>query len=335
MPYDVTKGFQLSSLPSFTPVLDVPQAYPYRDVNGNVGSIAKFQEAANFAGHSSLDYEPKEYQYSAGTVAISSGVVTLTGGVWPAWAPGQEFHVNGGIYNVNTRNSDTSLTLYTTTVNAPAATPFLLRDGRFRETDPALGNLAHIANAHEEYASAIAEVAQRARDVGAKIGIYAEFLTHQNARVLDVLDNPSASIRFRGWNRNVAVTAKLKCWGGMSLVDIVNSFGGKLYFPAYAPDGFAASTHNQKRFRRYIRRISAVLRDHGAQPVPLFSPHTLEGFGAWVATGSGNRTPAALLQGMRDDMENDQPGEWGVWAVQRSGGTVNQADSTFISHITA
>jgi hypothetical protein len=331
MPYDATIGFQLSSLTNFTPVLGVYQAYPYKDANGDVASIAKFQEAADFDGHSMLDYEPKEWRYRSSTVTISSGVVTLAAGTWPTWAQGSQFFVLGEIYTVVNRNSGTTLTLSDLTVNAPALTVYDLRHANFRETDPSLTNMSAIAYMQWEFADAIMQVAQRAYDRGGKIGVYGELLTHQNARNQHVLDNPGDANLFRNWWRDVEKTAKLKCWGGLSLIDVFNSFGGKIYFPAYVPDAFISSTHNKNRYRRYIRRVAAVLRDMGAQPVPLILPYTLNGHGAWLSTGSGTRIPTDLLQGLVGDMENDQPGEWGVWGVQRNSGTENEADATFIA----
>lgn len=49
--------------------------------------------------------------YSTGTIAISSGVVTLTSGTWPSWAAQGEITVGGNTYTVNTRDSDSQITL--------------------------------------------------------------------------------------------------------------------------------------------------------------------------------------------------------------------------------
>lgn len=49
--------------------------------------------------------------YATGTVAIALGVVTLSGGVFPAWADEGEINVGSQIYTVKTRDSDTQVTL--------------------------------------------------------------------------------------------------------------------------------------------------------------------------------------------------------------------------------
>jgi len=50
--------------------------------------------------------------YTTGTVTLSAvGVVTLTGGVFPSWSASGEFVIQGVSYTVNTRDSDTQITL--------------------------------------------------------------------------------------------------------------------------------------------------------------------------------------------------------------------------------
>jgi len=54
--------------------------------------------------------------YSTGTIAVSSGVVTLTGGTFPSWAAAGEVSVSGATYPVATRDSNTQVTLDDTSV---------------------------------------------------------------------------------------------------------------------------------------------------------------------------------------------------------------------------
>ena len=54
--------------------------------------------------------------YSTGTIAVASGVVTLTGGTFPAWAASGRLSVNGTEYEINTRDSGTQVTLVDTSV---------------------------------------------------------------------------------------------------------------------------------------------------------------------------------------------------------------------------
>lgn len=64
--------------------------------------------------------------YKTGTVAIVNGVVTLTGGVNPSWAADGELTVLGITYTVNTRDSNTQLTLDDLTVNVAGPKTFEL-----------------------------------------------------------------------------------------------------------------------------------------------------------------------------------------------------------------
>ena len=64
--------------------------------------------------------------YSTGTVGIVAGVVTLTGGTWPANAAQGEIVVNGVASTVDTRDSDTQLTLDDTSVAADSGTSYEL-----------------------------------------------------------------------------------------------------------------------------------------------------------------------------------------------------------------
>ena len=69
-----------------------------------------------------------ETEYNTGTIAISSGVVTLTGGTWPANAANYELEVesDGTVYEVSTRDSDTQLTLEDTTATLSSGASYTL-----------------------------------------------------------------------------------------------------------------------------------------------------------------------------------------------------------------
>ena len=64
--------------------------------------------------------------YSTGTVEVSEGIVTLTGGEWPEWAAQGDLVVRGGAYPVASRDSGTQLTLLDTTAVAPAGEAYSL-----------------------------------------------------------------------------------------------------------------------------------------------------------------------------------------------------------------
>jgi len=64
--------------------------------------------------------------YSTGTIAIAAGVVTGTGTTFPSWAAEGEVTVSGNTYTVNTRDSDTQLTLDDLTVAVSAGASYEL-----------------------------------------------------------------------------------------------------------------------------------------------------------------------------------------------------------------
>lgn len=74
--------------------------------------------------------------YSTGTITISSGVVTLSGGTWPSWAADGLVLVNGYGMSVNTRDSNTQLTLDSLVENYSAGTKYALTN-----VDPTLPDL--------------------------------------------------------------------------------------------------------------------------------------------------------------------------------------------------
>jgi hypothetical protein len=64
--------------------------------------------------------------YSTGTVTIVAGVATLAGGTWPSWAAAGDLIVSGVRYSVNTRDSNSQITLNDTSVTASAGTSYEL-----------------------------------------------------------------------------------------------------------------------------------------------------------------------------------------------------------------
>lgn len=64
--------------------------------------------------------------YATGTIAIADGVVTLTGGTFPATAADGEIIVGGAAYSVATRDGNTQLTLDDTTVDVAAGASYTL-----------------------------------------------------------------------------------------------------------------------------------------------------------------------------------------------------------------
>jgi len=64
--------------------------------------------------------------YATGTIAVSSGVVTLTGGSFPSWAEDGVLHINGTSYPVATRTSGTVVTISTTSLTVAAGASYQL-----------------------------------------------------------------------------------------------------------------------------------------------------------------------------------------------------------------
>lgn len=76
--------------------------------------------------------EPRKFltlnaPYTTGTIGISSGVVTLTGGTFPSWADQGRLVIDGGTYEVNTRDGNTQLTLQDTSVDLTAGASYELQ----------------------------------------------------------------------------------------------------------------------------------------------------------------------------------------------------------------
>lgn len=64
--------------------------------------------------------------YSTGTVAVASGVVTLTGGTFPSWAAAGRISINATEYEVSTRDSGTQVTLVDTSVTVSSGATYEL-----------------------------------------------------------------------------------------------------------------------------------------------------------------------------------------------------------------
>lgn len=64
--------------------------------------------------------------YTTGTITIAAGVVTLTGGTFPAWAASGVLRVNNKYYSVASRGSNTQITLDATSVTIASASSYQL-----------------------------------------------------------------------------------------------------------------------------------------------------------------------------------------------------------------
>lgn len=66
-------------------------------------------------------------EYTTGTVAIASGVVTLTTGTFPSWAASGEITVDGSTYAISTRDGDSQVTLVDTSVTVSSGATYSLQ----------------------------------------------------------------------------------------------------------------------------------------------------------------------------------------------------------------
>jgi hypothetical protein len=77
-------------------------------------------------------------EYSTGTISVTLGVVTLTGGTWPTTAAQGTLLVNGSFYTVNSRDSSTQITLdnlLVTSISGANYTLFILEETESRDLD--------------------------------------------------------------------------------------------------------------------------------------------------------------------------------------------------------
>lgn len=73
--------------------------------------------------------------YSTGTIAVASGVVTLTTGTWPSWAASGELTVSGSTYAVSTRDSSSQITLVDTSVTVASGTSYSIQQTTYTAPD--------------------------------------------------------------------------------------------------------------------------------------------------------------------------------------------------------
>lgn len=337
--HDVSIGNQLAGIVgSFKKGLDLPHAYPYVNATagvylpphplagqsfpaGTVYSLFKFQQAAAFAGPSMLDWEPAtEFpSYSTGTVTVVNGVVVLAGGTFPSLAidgytiVGGWFVPNPGPsaerYLIASRDSDTQITLVNTTLDVGSGSTFTVADPGWRQTDPHFMNINTVRLAHLEYAHAMELVKSTALANGAELGIY-EFLVNLHTRNQDILDNPPGTKAV--WQAEVAAACQ-----DSPVLDVIRQSGGCVYYGNYTPTVFTTNGTVKQKYRDRCLIIAETLADLDVPFCPLFIPHTLEGLTDFFVTGNpaAERIPTDLLEGMWEDANDFQPGQWGCWGI--------------------
>lgn len=190
---------------------------------------------------------------------------------------------------------------------------------QYRENDPFYTNDLAALRPIKEMAFTLERIAQRCKASGTTVGLYDLVpLIYRNInRVRNLTEYD-----FNVWAKQQELIALSKVWNGLSLVDIINTLGGKFYFTAYLHDaGFDTNSFTRGIFRHYIKRLMSFYDGLGMDAVPLFTPNVGSLF-----------ISETLLLGLRDDAEAYQPGEWAVWA--HSGSTTEGQWNTFVASLT-
>lgn len=65
--------------------------------------------------------------YETGTVSVTTGTVTLSGGTWPSWAAQGDLWVDGGYYPVSSRTNGTTLVLVDSTLTGLSGETYSLK----------------------------------------------------------------------------------------------------------------------------------------------------------------------------------------------------------------
>lgn len=311
--WDITVGNQFAGVFGIRPGLDLPQAYPYLVSGGGLfpSSFAKFQAAAAFAGLSMLDWEPEQLDHYptreqvnlgiGGTAAVSSGVVTITGGVLPDDFGTNEvyprrFYVGDAWYAVASRDSDTQLTLVDTSLNVGAGAAYKYAGWDYRELDPEYAVTGEWQQAHDEFAHALTLIEDDAIANGARVGVY-EMGVQIWARVDDIVDDLAA------WQAQAAETSSYVTASGFRILDWVRDRNGRYCWSNYPSDEVLTNSGTMSRWRTRNQNIMETLRALNIPNVPLFRGKTLE----------GTAIPEAFMLEMLDDVQSYQPYEWALW----------------------
>lgn len=304
--YDLTINNLLPNVPNCIPGLQRPQAYPYLTDEGDVYALVNFEQCAQFAGHSMLDWEPNALSsYAVGTAAVVNGNVTVTGGTLPEYSGhsvySRRFYANNTLYEVAHWVDATHLTLRDLTVNISAGTPYRFASWDYRETDPQYAVPGEWQAAHDEWAIPMAQVESMARANSARIGIY-DFLVHTYRRPNDIL------VDYATWQDQVEEVVNYVTSSGFTIADYVRRNGGKVWWTAYVPLEYLSSTQRMADWRLRNRRIMETCRALKLPNAPIFRRQVVETVnGVWV--------PDSFMLECMQDAEEYQPGEWGFWGT--------------------
>lgn len=325
--WDVTVGNQFAGVFGIRPGLDLPQAYPYLVAGGDIyaPSFAKFQAAAAFRGLSLLDWEPEQLDHYptreqvnlgvGGTAAVSSGVVTITGGVLPDDFGTNEvyprrFYVGDAWYAVASRDSDTQLTLVDTSLNVGAGAAYKYAGWDYRELDPEYAVTGEWQQAHDEFAHALSLIEDDAIANHARVGVY-EMGVQIWGRTDDIIGDVSPG-DYEAWQAQAATTSSYVTSSGFRILDWIRERGGRYCWANYPSDTVVATPESRARWLTRNQHIMETLRALNIPNVPLFRGKTIE----------GNAISEAFIIEMLDDVQAFQPYEWALWEFD--GGVTNE-----------
>ncbi len=319
MPYDMTDGFQLMGLPRMKRCLDVTSPYPFADINGDIYPIfkPKYDTAAAFPDQSVFDWEPyTASRYSTGTISITNGVGTITGGSLPSgFNVGDNdlypnrLYINGTYYPVQTYTPGGTLTLKNLSVTGIAGASYVFAAWDYRRADPSFC-LTDVHQAHDEMANAMTQVMPTALANGARFGVYS-LVMPLFARKSDIISNTN----YPTWQADVATMVNYVTSSGRTLVDIIKSTGGIVVWPNYCDADDLDTAAHRYEWRLRNQRVMQTLNSHGIPNAPLFLRYTLTGYGEFNSTGTGTEVPDEFQMEQLQDVHQEQPYMWGWWGT--------------------
>lgn len=313
--YDLTIDNLLPTVPTSIAGLQRPQAYPYLTDDDQVYALANFEQAANFSGHSMLDWEPSvlEHTTGPGTVGVvadaGGSIVTITGGTFPNYDGHSRykhrFYVNGDMYPVASWTDSTHLRLVDTTLNVTSGASFKYARWLYREVDPKYAAPGEMEEAHDEFAHALSLVENLAQTNSARLGVY-DFLFHYYRRNGDIIASTES---YEQWQLDVETSVNYVTASGFTIADYIRRLGGKVWWTAYVPEEFLANEFFNDLWITRNQRVMETLRQLKVPNAPVFRRQVIDGadVGEWV--------PDDFMLRCIGEVEAYQPGEWAFWGT--------------------
>ena len=169
--------------------------------------------------------------------------------------------------------------------------------------DPHFADIEGIQRRHQQYATALAAVTPKAKELGARLGIYG-YLSLAHKRLEDINQDGD---RHNTWRMEQDLVLKLPVLidgKETTLLAVLNESGGAVWIPWYVPENWNKNTPGfiNKAVKVFTRQCEAI-EAAGGKAIPLLGPT--------VAGGDAQVLPEiqrALIQAARER------GSFGVWA---------------------